>query len=123
MSAPAIPSPALGTPSPTFLLTGAIVFDRAHHRDGWQSPSSVLQSQPRLWNLLWETPDRVVTATRRAYVHSCVWELREEAGLGVVLVGTVVHCLAIGGEGTEWGEMMGSQFLFYFFYQEWGTGL
>ena len=97
---------------PTFLATGAIVFDRA-------SPPRVLLVQRAPSDsmpLLWETPGGGCDDGDTSILHACVRELKEEAGLDATSIGPFVRCPAAKGSdsesGTEWAEKFGCHCFF-----------
>ncbi|KAK3377475.1 NUDIX hydrolase domain-like protein [Podospora didyma] len=105
--------------TPTFLATGAIVFDRPSTET---DPKILLirraphDSKP----LLWETPGGGCDDTDESVLHSCARELKEEAGLEASVVGVVVPCPRASAEENskiaeveaEWGQNLGGQFFF-----------
>ena len=110
-------------PAPTFLATGAIVFDRQPGSAQAGSPSpKVLLIQRAAHDstpLTWESPGGGCDDDDPSVLYSCVRELREEAGLEAVSIGPLIRCPASNdttaesgpGEGeAEWGEKMGGQF-------------
>lgn len=81
---------------PTFLATGAIVFDRI-------SPPRVLLVQRAPSDsmpLLWETPGGGCDDDDITILHACVRELKEEAGLEATSIGPLVWCPATSAEIT-----------------------
>ncbi|KAI1428983.1 NUDIX hydrolase domain-like protein [Xylaria sp. FL1777] len=93
-------------PDPTFLATGAIVFNRqlSPARDGALAPPPrvlLIQRAPHdSMPLLWETPGGGCDDDDTTILHACARELKEEAGLEATSVGPLVRCPATSVEVT-----------------------
>lgn len=118
-------------PVPTFLATGAIVFDRPALTADGSHPISNHASSPRVlliqrapddsMPLKWETPGGGCDDEDPSILYACARELKEEAGLLPVSVGPVVPCRATATASNngapedgqpDWGERMGGQYFF-----------
>jgi len=133
-------STAKRPPAPTYLATGAIVFNRPLPVPGRDKPDQdgANEPQPRVlltqraphdsMPLRWETPGGGCDPDDDTILHACLRELREEAGLGhtnleAITIGPLVRCpikatnsatqpVSANGQDDEpeWGEHMGGHF-------------